>query len=306
MKIVITGALGHIGSALIRNSEIVAHAEDVVMIDDLSTQRYVSLRNLPQGPRYRFLEGDVCARLTKNLLLGADALIHLAGTVDPAKSLNDPDSVINNNLRLTKHSVEVCRGSGVPLIFSSSTSVYTPSSTIVDESSQEIAPSSPYAKCKLREEEVIFEGLGTGQSVVFRFGTIFGVSPGMRFQTAVSKFCWQVATGTPLEVWATAMEQVRPYLAVEDAASVLARAAIKRVQPDSVINAVSCNATVRDIIEAIEACGRSPTIKYISSAAMNELSFAASTEVATQLGFSFRGELRTGVQETLASLGRLY
>ena len=55
MKIVVTGALGHIGSRLIR--ELPARFPDakIVMLDNLLTQRYCSLFNLPATGQYRFL-----------------------------------------------------------------------------------------------------------------------------------------------------------------------------------------------------------------------------------------------------------
>ena len=59
MKIVITGALGHIGSRLIREIPIQFPEAEIVMLDDLSTQRYCSLFHPPIHGRCRFLEADV-------------------------------------------------------------------------------------------------------------------------------------------------------------------------------------------------------------------------------------------------------
>jgi len=47
MRLIVTGALGHIGSQLIREIPLVMPDVEVVMLDDLSTQRYCSLFNLP-------------------------------------------------------------------------------------------------------------------------------------------------------------------------------------------------------------------------------------------------------------------
>jgi UDP-glucose 4-epimerase len=47
MKIVVTGALGHIGSRLIRDLPQTFPAAQVVMIDDMMTQRYAALFDLP-------------------------------------------------------------------------------------------------------------------------------------------------------------------------------------------------------------------------------------------------------------------
>ena len=57
-------------------------------------------------------------------------------------------------------------------------------------------PQSPYARCKLKEENYIKKIFKSKQINdkfnILRFGTIFGYSPGMRFHTAVNKFCWQM------------------------------------------------------------------------------------------------------------------
>ena len=305
MKIVITGALGHIGSHLIRYRPFLESVDEIVLVDDLSTQRFASLFDLPGSTKYRFLQGDVAERLDSDALHGARAVIHLAGITDPVGSVQAPAELFRNNLRITRHVADVCADAGIPLIFSSTTSVYTPSQTKVDESSTELAPASPYAKCKLLEEEYVLRRMGPGMSLVFRFGTIFGASSGMRFHTAVNKFCWQAAKGVPIEVWSTAMDQTRPYLAVSDASAAIARAAVEGVLPGCVINAVTCDVTVRDVLEAIRKCGRLPQIQLIDSPIMNSLSFSALTDAARALGFTFGGDLESGVRETLATLGHL-
>jgi nucleoside-diphosphate-sugar epimerase len=58
MKLVITGALGHIGSALI-HALTPRDVTQVILIDDLSTQRYCSLFNLPPGIEWKFVEADI-------------------------------------------------------------------------------------------------------------------------------------------------------------------------------------------------------------------------------------------------------
>ena len=59
MKFIITGALGHIGSRLVRELPLLLPDIDIVMIDDLSTQRYCSLFNLPTQTTYTFIQGDL-------------------------------------------------------------------------------------------------------------------------------------------------------------------------------------------------------------------------------------------------------
>ncbi len=59
MKILVTGALGHIGSALIRKLPDLFEDLSIVMVDDLSTQRYCSLFNLPEQVSYTFIESKI-------------------------------------------------------------------------------------------------------------------------------------------------------------------------------------------------------------------------------------------------------
>ena len=51
----------------------------------------------------------------------------------------------------------------------------------------------------------------------FRLGTITGVSPGIRFHTAVNKFCFNASINKNVEVYKTALDQFRPYLSLKDA-----------------------------------------------------------------------------------------
>lgn len=295
----VTGALGHIGSALIRDPLLLEGFDRITLVDDLSTQRYCSLFALPECVRYRFLEGDVEERVTSDLVAQVDAVIHLAGTVDPVRSSSNPDDLMGNNFRVTDHIVSLCNQTRTPLVFVSSTSVYTPSGTEVDEGSTELSPLSPYAQCKLEEERLIIEQLDGMAFAIYRLGTIFGPSPGMRFQTAVNKFCWQASMGEPVNVWRTALHQVRPYLALSDCTRVLSRTVAERIYPSRVVNAVTCNVTVSDVLSCIRRQGLDVVVNEVESPIMNSLSFSASTALAKELGFEFTGDLEQGVASTL-------
>ncbi len=302
VRIVVTGGLGHIGSALIRQRDLIQSADEIVIVDDLSQQRFSSVFDLPSGPKYSLIQRDVSHGLTPAVTQGADAVIHLAAITEPVASMSDPEWLYNNNLRITKHVSDTCASTGTPIVFVSTTSVYTSNQPLVDESSLDLNPSSPYAKCKLEEESYILDNPEDHDRVVFRLGTIFGVSPGMRFHTAVNKFCWQAAMGEPIEVWSTAMDQRRPYLALSDATDLLAKTVIDSIYPGDVVNAVTCDTTVREVIAAIEAAGVSTTLKLVDSPIMNTLSYRTSSEKAKNLGYQFQGNLESDIAETLQLL----
>ena len=133
MKIVVTGALGHIGSRLIRELPAVFSEAEIVMIDNLSTQRYCSLFNLPSYGRYRFLETDVLTADLAPIFDGAAVVIHLAAITDAANSFQIKEKVEQVNFNGTERVAQACRQVGCALIFPSTTSVYGSQAEEVDE-----------------------------------------------------------------------------------------------------------------------------------------------------------------------------
>ena len=88
--------------------------------------------------------------------------------------------------------------------------------------------------------------------VISRLGTIFGTSIGMRFHTAVNKFCWQAVLGEPLTVWKTALGQKRPYLGINDAVNSIKFFIEKDLFKGEIYNIVTSNCSVSEVIHAIK------------------------------------------------------
>lgn len=303
MKIVVTGALGHIGSRLIRELPASFPGAEIVLVDNLSTQRYASLFDLPGGARYRFVEADVLDPATARWFDGADAVIHLAAITDAASSIARKNDVERNNLEGTRRVATASAEAKARLVFVSSTSVYGTQKEEVSEecTAEDLKPQSPYAETKLREETCIAE-LGASRGLrcaILRFGTIFGVSPGMRFHTAVNKFCWQAVMGEPITVWRTALDQVRPYLDLSDAVRAFSFALAGDRFDGRTYNVLTLNATVRAILDAIRR--RIPEIetRFVDEAIMNQLSYRVSRRRFEELGFRFEGDLEKGIAETI-------
>lgn len=303
MKILVTGALGHIGSSLIRNLPLNFPGADIVLIDDLSTQRYFSLFDLPKTCSYEFVEGKVQNIDLASYLSGVDVAIHLAALTDAAGTSDRPSLVHDNNFGSTRAMAEACKTAGVPLLFPSSTSVYGSQSELVDEDCQELQPQSPYAESKIKEEQLMLEMFSKGLSgVVFRFGTIFGWSEGMRFHTAVNKFTWQAIMKQPVTVWDTAMDQKRPYLSLVDAVNSIIWALKFQLYEGGIYNVVTCNATVRDILSTIKESIPDLKVSFVQHAIMNQLSYEVSSKKFLGTGFTYKGDLRDGILETIEHL----
>ncbi len=306
MKIVVTGALGHIGSALIRNLPLHFPDANIVMLDNMMTQRYASLFDLPVVGRYQFIEADVRTTDLRPVVDGAHAVIHLAAITDAAGTFDRAAELEANNFNATSKIAEACRNTGARLIHLSSTSVYGTQNAVVSEecAADELKPQSPYAATKLKEETLV-QTLAKDQglrAVVFRFGTIFGASPGMRYHTAVNKFCWQAVMKQPLSIWRSAYDQKRPYLDLVDAIRAMAFVIKEELFDGRVYNVLTLNSTVREIVECIREFVPDVQLSFVNSPIMNQLSYEVSSQRFCDLGFSFAGDIRRGIGESVALL----
>jgi len=299
--LLVTGALGHIGSALIHRLRPQRYG-DVHLLDNFLTQRYASLFHLPKGVRFVFHEEDIRTAPLVDHLDGVDVVLHLAAITNAPASFDEPELVNAVNYDATQRVVEACLARGCRLIFLSTTSVYGTQQALVDEACPEsdLRPQSPYAVSKLAAERLIEKAGADGLDyVICRFGTIFGTSIGMRFHTAVNAFVWQAVTGRPLTVWRTALNQRRPYLDVGDAVRALEFLIRRGIFDRRVYNVVSENATVADIVRRIKRHVPEVAIQYVDSPIMNQLSFRVSSRRFQRLGFRFTGSLTKGIADTV-------
>jgi UDP-glucose 4-epimerase len=310
MKIVVTGAIGHIGSYLIRDLAVQFPGAEIIMIDNMMTQRFPSLFNLPALGKYRFLDADVTIMDLAPVLENVHVVIHLAAITDAAGSFDKAAQVEANNYQSTVKVANACIDAGVRLIALSSTSVYGTQNEVVEEdcAPEELKPQSPYAVTKLKEEELITylsaeKGL---KAISCRFGTIFGSSPGMRFHTAVNKFCWQAAMGLPITVWSTAYDQKRPYLDLFDASRAIAFIIRKDLFDGRIYNVLTHNATVRQVVDIVREFVPNLQVDFVDNKIMNQLSYEVSCERFKSEGFTFAGDLRRSIGETIGILSQAY
>lgn len=309
MKIIVTGALGHIGSKLIRDLPNFFHDCEIVLIDNLKTQRYTSLFNLPSEGNYKFYDLDLLNygmdRLNE-IFQSSNYIIHLAALTDAASSFENSMEVENVNFESIKIVTELSLKHKIKLIHVSSTSVYGTQNDIVDENCDrnELNPQSPYAESKLKEEEHIqrfYEDMGL-KACIFRFGTIFGISPGIRFHTAVNKFCYQASLSKPISVWRTALNQKRPYLDIHDAINAFIFAIKEDLFEGEIFNIVTSNFSVQEITNEIQEIIPDLKIELVDSEIMNQLSYNVSSDKIKKLGFKFVGSIKKGISDTLKLL----
>jgi len=303
MNVLITGGLGHIGAKLIREYSQRSDIELIRILDNISTQRYCSLFNLPEK-KYEFVEGDINDIETlRKAMKEIDLVIHLAAITDASSTINNPEVTHKVNYEGTWNVINAAMHANVKkFMYSSTTSVYGEAEGIVDEDSPEemYKPASPYAESKRKAEKLIQNiTLETGfPAVILRKGTIFGTSIGMRFHTSINKFCYLAAMNKPLTVWDSALDSKRPYLGLNDC--VRAYEFLEKYgKPGEIYNVVTGNFEMREIINTIKQFSPDLKITITKSPILNQKPYHVSNQKIIGLGFEFYDSLLDNVRETI-------
>ena len=311
MHVLVTGGLGHIGSQLIRYLSDNSRIRAITILDNLSTQRYASLFDLPKNLEYTFVKGDILdSNDLSRAMSDVDSVVHLAAITNAEGSFDISEQVQSVNLGWTKNVLQSCIQHGVKsLVFPSTTSVYGPVSGIAREDCDrsDLKPQSPYATSKLAAEEEVISATERGdiRGVILRLGTIFGPSIGMRFHTAVNKFIFYAATGRSFTVWSEAVDLVRPYLALEDGVAAIEFVLSRPETTGQIYNVVTLNSTIDQIINEVRSNFPAAEIEYTRTRLLNQVSYHVDDSKIRALGFSYRGNLNSGIRETVDWLSGL-
>ena len=302
LKFLVTGGLGHIGSKLVREYAKRDDIELIRIMDNFLVQRYCSLFNLPNGKRYEFIEGDIMNDGDlKKAMKDIDIVIHLASITDAPSTISKPQETERVNFEGTKKALDAAISAGVKkFLFPSSTSVYGEAEGIVDEEFKDFKPSTPYAETKLNSERLLQSVGKEGKihTVVLRMGTIFGTSIGMRFHTAINKFCYLAAMNRPLTVWDSALNSRRPYLGLNDDIRAF-EFLEKNGKSGEVYNVVTKNYSMQEVIDSLRTIISNVKIEIVKSPVANQKPYHTSNEKIKSLGFEFHDDLRSSMQETV-------
>ena len=300
MKILITGGLGHIGSYLIENIGKIKFVKKVYVIDNFSTSRYCSLFNLPKtDKKIYFYQKDLAVANELKNFKRTDIVINLASLTDAESSLKIKNKVYKNNLGIFKNILTYCKKNSSKLIHISSTSVYGDQKGLVDENCKKLRPKSPYAKVKVIEENILKKNKDKISFVSYRFGTISGVSMGMRFHTAINKFCFCALLGKPLPVWKSMMNKPRPYLSLKDAFKVIKFTIENNFFNNETFNILSQHQTLKKIISFFRKYQKTIRIKHVKSKLINQYSYKISNKKFSQRALILKSNIHHDIKSTL-------
>jgi UDP-glucose 4-epimerase len=304
MNILITGGLGHIGSYILENIQKIKKVKKIYIIDNLSTQRFCSLFRMPKNNKKKFFYNENLSN--KNILdkfVKVDVVINLASITDAEGSVKIRNKIYKNNLGIFNNVVNYCIKKKSKLIHISSTSVYGEQKGMVDETCKELKPKSPYAEIKLLEENILKKNSKKLKYITYRFGTIAGISKGMRFHTAVNRFSLEASLNNPLPIWKKMMYKPKPYLSLKDAFKVIKFTIEKDFFLNDVFNILSENLTLHQIIKFFKQNKKQIKIKYHNSKLINQFAYTISDKKFSSQAFRLKSKIKDDIKDTLKLLG---
>ncbi len=301
MKLLITGACGHIGSFLAENIHKIKCVSKTILVDNLKSNRFYSLYGFEKKNNLSFFLRDLNHLNALNDFHNIDVVIHCASMTNAEKSFGKEREMYKNNLNCLKTVIKYCRNRNAKLIHLSSTSVYGKQTDLVDENCEKkfLKPQSPYAKIKLIEEELLKKNSKNLKYNTFRFGTITGVSKGIRFHTAVNNFCFNAAIDEKIKIYKTALHQFRPYLSIRDSFKVFKFCLENNFFENDIFNALSGNFTVNQILNKIKKIKKKIKIVYIDSPIMNQLSYHVADKKIKSRGLTLKSNIDVDIKDTL-------
>jgi UDP-glucose 4-epimerase len=299
MNLLITGGFGHIGSHIIANINKIEKIKKLYIIDNIYNNKPNSLFNIKKTKTKIYLfNKDLSQKNSLKSFPKVDIVLHLASMTDAEKSIMLKKKIHDNNMGIFNNIINYCEQNSSKLIHLSSTSVYGQLSGYLDESLKRLTPQTPYAKIKLNEEEILKSNKKINY-LSFRFGTIAGISPGMRFHTAVNKFCISAVLNQPIPVWTSALNQFRPYLSLGDAFKAIKFTIENDKFDNKVYNVLTSNLTVKHIVEMIKKYKKNVKINYVKSKIKNQLSYKINDSRFKRNFFKLNGNIQNDVKKTI-------
>ena len=208
-----TGHDGYLGSVM--GPHLAAAGYDVAGLD---TGYFSECSLIPDLGKVPAIKKDL-RDLAAADLAGFDAVIHLAAlSNDPIGNLNDSWTE-EINYQASVKLAELARAAGVErFLFSSSCIMYGSADTLVVNEDSPLDPKTEYARSKVKAERAITALADKNFSPVFiRNGTVYGVSPRMRFDTVLNDLVGSAATTGKVVVHSDG-KPWRPVMHVQDVA----------------------------------------------------------------------------------------
>ncbi len=298
MRVLVTGGAGFIGSHVSR--VLLDEGHDVTVLDNLSRGRP---ELVPEGAA--FVHADLADEAaTTEALHGHDAVIHLAGFLEVAVSVERPVDFAENNVVNSVRLLESMRRAGVSkIIFSSSATVYgVPKHLPLREDAPLGMQANPYGASKVAIETYlgVYHQLHGFDCVLMRYFNPYGPNELCDPEThAVPSIVRAALERRPIPLYWHG-EQVRDFIYVED----LARAHIEPlgVSGFEIFNVgTDVGTRVIDVVEAtFSVLGYRVPIEDMGERPGDvAATYASSERLRSELGWRPEVDLEEGLRRTV-------
>lgn len=299
--ILITGGNGYIGTAI---SEILMQqGEEFRIIDNLSGSNPLNLLHLDHVD---FLWGDI--RKPEDLKLAfkdVDVVIHLAAKLPATPGMLDEvkSDVEDVNYKGTLNVLEEARRRDAQVLFASTCNIYGIGENLKED--DDVKPLNPYSKSKLKAERVCmeyYEKYGLDVKIL-RLASVYGYSPGVRFNLVVNYFVLRALLGYDLTVFGDG-KNWRPFVHVYDAARAFLFLT-ENGKRGEIYNVGRENLRIRDVAKIVrDLINPKINIKF-NKEIKPEFSYSVNFDKISKARFEFKYNFKNGVLDLARRLRKL-
>jgi dTDP-glucose 4,6-dehydratase len=305
MRILVTGGAGFIGSNYVRRivDGSLKGVTEVVVLDKLTYAG--TLKNLDSIPKdsFRFIQGDICDEsLVSRLVAETDLVINFAAESHVDRSITDPGSFIETNVKGTHNLLEATRRAGEKRYLQISTDeVY---GTIKEGSWSEdypLLPNSPYSASKASADLITrsyFRTFGLNSSVT-RCSNNYG--PNQFPEKVIPLFITNLMDGKKVPLYGDGLN-VRDWLHVDDHCRGI-HSVLLNGQPGEIYNIGGgeelTNKELTNII--LNAFGKGDeSIEYVPDRLGHDFRYSVNIKkISSELGYSPQVKFKEGIMETI-------